>query len=54
MTSTSMHDTADAPAKGLSGKQKRRLVDALQVALILIAIFIMLVPIVWIFMAAVS
>ncbi|MEL7348055.1 MAG: carbohydrate ABC transporter permease [Pseudomonadota bacterium] len=52
MTSTSMHDTADAHAKGLSGKQKRQLVDALQVALILIAIFIMLVPIAWIFLAA--
>ncbi|MEM9343300.1 MAG: carbohydrate ABC transporter permease [Pseudomonadota bacterium] len=52
MTSTSMHDAADAPAKGLSGRQKRQLVGVLQVALILIAIFIMLVPIVWIFMAA--
>ncbi len=37
---------------GMTGKQKRQLVDALQVTLILIAIFIMLVPILWIFMAA--
>ncbi|MBG6147759.1 multiple sugar transport system permease protein [Labrenzia sp. EL_208] len=36
----------------MTGKQKRQLVDALQVTLILIAIFIMLVPILWIFMAA--
>ncbi len=36
----------------MTGKQKKRLVNAIQVALILIAIFIMLVPILWIFMAA--
>ena len=36
----------------MTEKQKRRIASAMQVALILIAIFIMLVPILWIFMAA--
>ena len=36
----------------MTGKQKKRLMNALQVTLILIAIFIMLVPILWIFLAA--
>ena len=36
----------------MTGKQKRQIASAMQVALILIAIFIMLVPILWIFMAA--
>lgn len=36
----------------MTGKQKRQIATAMQVALILIAIFIMLVPILWIFMAA--
>ena len=36
----------------MTGKQKKRLMNAIQVTLILIAIFIMLVPILWIFLAA--
>ncbi len=36
----------------VTGKQKKRLVNAIQVALILVATFFMLVPILWIFMAA--
>lgn len=36
----------------ITGKQKKRLVNAIQVALILVATFFMLVPILWIFMAA--
>ena len=36
----------------MTGKQKKKLMNALQVTLILIAIFIMLVPILWIFLAA--
>ncbi len=36
----------------MTGKQKKRLVNAIQVALILVATFFMLVPILWIFMAA--
>ncbi len=36
----------------ITGKQKKRLVNAVQVALILVATFFMLVPILWIFMAA--
>lgn len=36
----------------MTGKQKKQIISALQIALILIAIFIMLVPILWIFMAA--
>ena len=38
--------------KAITGKQKKRLVNAVQVALILGATFFMLVPILWIFMAA--
>ena len=38
--------------KPITGKQKKRLVNAVQVALILGATFFMLVPILWIFMAA--
>ncbi|MFK7792993.1 MAG: carbohydrate ABC transporter permease [Devosiaceae bacterium] len=37
---------------GLSGRQKKKISNAIQVTLILIAAFIMLVPILWIFMAA--
>jgi multiple sugar transport system permease protein len=36
----------------MTGKQKKKLMNAIQVTLILIAIFIMLVPILWIFLAA--
>lgn len=36
----------------MTGKQKKQLANAAQLVLILIAIFIMLVPIAWIFMAA--
>ena len=36
----------------MTGKQKRQIASAMQVALILIAISVMLVPILWIFMAA--
>ncbi|MEL7182617.1 MAG: carbohydrate ABC transporter permease [Pseudomonadota bacterium] len=36
----------------MTGKQRKQLIDAVQVTLILIAIFIMLVPILWIFLAA--
>ena len=36
----------------MTGKQKKKLMNLLQVTLILIAIFIMLVPILWIFLAA--
>ena len=36
----------------MNGKQKKRLVNVFQIILILIAIFIMLVPILWIFLAA--
>ena len=36
----------------ITGKQRKRLVNAVQVALILVATFFMLVPILWIFMAA--
>ena len=36
----------------MTGKQKKQIVRAIQTVLILIAIFIMLVPIIWIFMAA--
>lgn len=36
----------------MTGKQKKRLVNAVQMALILVATFFMLVPILWIFMAA--
>lgn len=36
----------------MNGKQKKRLVNVFQITLILIAIFIMLVPILWIFLAA--
>lgn len=36
----------------MTGAQKKRLIDALQIVLILIAIVIMLAPIAWIFMAA--
>ena len=36
----------------MTGAQKKRLTNGIQVVLILIAIFIMLVPIIWIFMAA--
>ncbi|MEK9853993.1 MAG: carbohydrate ABC transporter permease [Rhodobiaceae bacterium] len=36
----------------MTGKQTKKLMNALQVTLILIAIFIMLVPILWIFLAA--
>ncbi|MEM8788979.1 MAG: carbohydrate ABC transporter permease [Pseudomonadota bacterium] len=36
----------------MTGKQRKRLIGAAQVALILIAIFVMLVPIGWIFLAA--
>ena len=36
----------------MTGKQKKQLFGAIQTALILIAMFIMLVPIVWIFLAA--
>ncbi|MEM6383105.1 MAG: carbohydrate ABC transporter permease [Pseudomonadota bacterium] len=39
-------------ARGMTGRQKKRLVNALQIVLILIATVIMLVPIIWIFMAA--
>ena len=38
--------------KSITGKQKKRLVNAVQVVLILGATFFMLVPILWIFMAA--
>ncbi|MEM1287693.1 MAG: carbohydrate ABC transporter permease [Pseudomonadota bacterium] len=41
-----------AAARGLTGRQKKNIANALQVALILVATFIMLVPILWIFMAA--
>jgi multiple sugar transport system permease protein len=36
----------------MNGKQKKRLINVFQITLILIAIFIMLVPILWIFLAA--
>ena len=36
----------------MTGKRKRQMASAFQVTLILIAIFVMLVPILWIFMAA--
>ena len=36
----------------MTGKQRKRLVNAVQVTLILLATFVMLVPILWIFMAA--
>ncbi|WP_298934544.1 carbohydrate ABC transporter permease [uncultured Ruegeria sp.] len=36
----------------MTGRQKKQIVDAIQIVLILIAIFIMLVPIIWIFLAA--
>ena len=36
----------------MTGKQRKRLFGAIQTALILIAMFIMLVPIIWIFLAA--
>ncbi len=36
----------------ITGKQKKRLANAVQVAVILVATFFMLVPILWIFMAA--
>ena len=36
----------------MTGRQKKQIVNAIQIALILIAIFIMLVPIIWIFLAA--
>ena len=42
---------ADRP-RGLGGKQKKRIVNAIQIVLILLAMFIMLVPIAWIFTAA--
>lgn len=43
---------SQSASSGLSGRQKKKLVNAVQVALILMAAFIMLVPILWIFMAA--
>jgi multiple sugar transport system permease protein len=39
-------------ASGLTGKQKKQISNVVQLALIFIATFIMLVPILWIFMAA--
>ena len=36
----------------MTGRQKKQIVDAIQIGLILIAIFIMLIPIIWIFLAA--
>ncbi len=36
----------------MTGKQRKRLVNAVQVTLIFVATFVMLVPILWIFMAA--
>ncbi|MEM8851314.1 MAG: carbohydrate ABC transporter permease [Pseudomonadota bacterium] len=36
----------------MTGKQRKQLLNAVQIGLILIAIFIMLVPIIWIFLAA--
>lgn len=36
----------------MTGRQKKQIVNGIQIALILIAIFIMLIPIIWIFLAA--
>ncbi|WP_171181921.1 carbohydrate ABC transporter permease [Ruegeria sp. HKCCD8929] len=36
----------------MTGRQKKQIVNAIQIVLILIAIFIMLIPIIWIFLAA--
>ncbi|WP_372571572.1 carbohydrate ABC transporter permease [Ruegeria jejuensis] len=36
----------------MTGRQKKQIINAIQIILILIAIFIMLVPILWIFLAA--
>lgn len=36
----------------MTGRQRKQIIDAVQIVLILIAIFIMLVPILWIFLAA--
>lgn len=44
--------TAPQRASGLTGKQKKQISNIVQLALIFIATFIMLVPILWIFMAA--
>ncbi len=41
-----------AAPSGLTGRQKKKISNAIQVTLIVIAAFIMLVPILWIFMAA--
>lgn len=43
---------AQRASSGLTGRQKKKISNAIQVTLILIAAFIMLVPILWIFMAA--
>lgn len=40
------------PRRGLSGRQKKQILNVIQVTLILIATFVMLVPIAWIFLAA--
>ncbi len=44
--------SAQKTSGGLTGRQKKKISNAIQVTLILIAAFIMLVPILWIFMAA--
>ncbi|WP_120631781.1 carbohydrate ABC transporter permease [Ruegeria sp. EL01] len=36
----------------MTGRQRKQIVNAIQITLILIAIFIMLIPIIWIFLAA--
>ncbi|MEO1249931.1 MAG: carbohydrate ABC transporter permease, partial [Pseudomonadota bacterium] len=36
----------------MTGKQQKQLTNALQVVLILIAAFVMIIPIIWIFLAA--
>ena len=43
---------SEAPRAGLTGKQKKRIWRGVQTVLILIAAFIMLIPIIWIFLAA--
>ncbi len=55
MSIAPMPDTGNSrryPRRGLTGRQKKKIAQVVQITLILIATFIMLIPIIWIFLAA--